>query len=64
MVVLETKVHIFDMHTMRTLHTLDTCPNPLGLCAVSAAPDACLLAVPASVVRGEVIIYDAVNLQV
>jgi autophagy-related protein 18 len=34
-VVLETKIHLFDLKTMKVLHTLDTPHNPQGVCALS-----------------------------
>jgi len=63
--VLESKIHIFDVKTMKVLHTLDTAPNPNGLLALSSSTNNCFMAFPANAERkGELLIYDALNLQV
>eukprot|EP00744_Colponema_vietnamica_P022216 GILI01031883.1.p1 GENE.GILI01031883.1~~GILI01031883.1.p1 ORF type:complete len:373 (-),score=5.05 GILI01031883.1:66-1184(-) len=51
-VVLENKIHIYDLSTMKSLHTLDTAPNPKGLCSLSLSPDSSVLAFPVSVTTG------------
>eukprot|EP00462_Mataza_sp_D1_P018733 CAMPEP_0175142590 /NCGR_PEP_ID=MMETSP0087-20121206/12901_1 /TAXON_ID=136419 /ORGANISM="Unknown Unknown, Strain D1" /LENGTH=294 /DNA_ID=CAMNT_0016426445 /DNA_START=61 /DNA_END=942 /DNA_ORIENTATION=+ len=62
-VVLRVKIHVFDVKTMKLLHKVDTPPNPNGICALSPSEKHCFLAFPASQERGEVLIYDALNLQ-
>lgn len=62
-VVLETKIHIYDISTMKILHTLDTAPNPKGLCALSSSEEHGYLVFPASAERGSVAVFDAVTLQ-
>ena len=48
---------------MKVVHTIrDTPPNPTGLCALASNSDHCFLAYPGSAQRGEVQIFDAVNL--
>jgi len=56
--VLENKIHIFDLRTMKIIHTLDTCLNPHGLCATSVGDAHALMAYPASEESGELFIYD------
>ncbi len=63
-VALESKIHIFDLRTLKILHTLPTPPNPGGVVALSPSPDRCYMAFPASRSRGEVIVYDVLNLKV
>src|SRR5689334_4107425 len=55
--VLESKIYIFDLKTMKLLHTLDTAPNPTGVIALSSSIDNCFLAFPSSEDRGEVTLY-------
>jgi autophagy-related protein 18 len=80
--VLERKIHLFDLRTMKMLHTLDTPANPRGLCALTAAggaaagphgaptgsastspPPHAFICYPASDERGELFVYDALNLR-
>jgi len=77
--VLERKIHIFDLRSMKMIHSLDTAPNPRGLCALSAGGGAAegphvapgvgaqqqhaFLCYPASDERGELFVYDALNLR-
>lgn len=63
-VVLERRVHIFELDTMKQLHALDTAPNPSGVCALSPTSRRCYMALPASGRRGDVLVYDALNLTV
>jgi len=62
-VFLEDKVHIYDITTMKLMHAVDTPPNPRGIGALSPNSDNNLLAYPASSTVGEVLIFDALNLQ-
>eukprot|EP00164_Ancoracysta_twista_P002117 GFYU01002794.1.p1 GENE.GFYU01002794.1~~GFYU01002794.1.p1 ORF type:complete len:373 (+),score=56.93 GFYU01002794.1:221-1339(+) len=61
--VMETKIHIFDLSNLKILQTIDTAPNPKGLVALSPNDENCMLAYPNSNVSGEVMVYDALNLQ-
>lgn len=62
---LESKLHVFDLKTMRMLHSLDTPPNPTGTFALSPSSQHCFLAFPSSAEnKGDVVIYDAMNLRV
>lgn len=62
--VLNTQIHIYDLSSMKLLHTLDTPPNPRGACALSPNDDNCYLAYPTgSGTSGEVCLFDALNLQ-
>lgn len=63
-VVLEHKLHVFCLKSMKILHTLDTPANPTGVCALSTSMEKCYLALPCRADRGEALIYDALNLQV
>ena len=35
-IILDTKIFIFNLADFRVLDILETCPNPKGLCAISA----------------------------
>lgn len=48
-VVLELEIYIYDISTMKLLHTLDTGPNPTAICALSPSNDNSYLAYPAPV---------------
>jgi len=63
-VVMETKIHIYDISSIKILHTIDTVPNPKGLCALSPSEENCYLAYPNSTDKGNVVIFDALTLQV
>lgn len=45
-IVLETKIFLFNLADFRVLDILETCPNPKGLCAISAMRDTLVLAYP------------------
>ncbi len=60
-VVLEQKIHLYDIVSMKIQYTLDTRCNARGLCAL-AATDASLLAYPHAD-TGEVVVYDCVALR-
>ena len=63
-VCLEESIYIHNIRDMKLLHTIkETPPNPNGLCALSANSDNCLLAYPANQSNGELLIFDAQNLQ-
>jgi autophagy-related protein 18 len=62
--VLENKIHIFDLKNMKVLHTIDTVFNPTGICALSSHPSNAFMCYPASDEKGEIFVYDALNLQV
>eukprot|EP01113_Clastostelium_recurvatum_P037183 TRINITY_DN5405_c0_g1_i5.p1 TRINITY_DN5405_c0_g1~~TRINITY_DN5405_c0_g1_i5.p1 ORF type:complete len:417 (-),score=130.95 TRINITY_DN5405_c0_g1_i5:30-1280(-) len=46
-VVMETKLHIYDISNMKILHTIDTSPNPRAICAFSPSTKNCFIAYPA-----------------
>jgi hypothetical protein len=58
--------HVFDLRTMKVLHTLNTPLNKTGLCALSPSADTahCFLAFPASNETGHVLVYNAFTLQI
>lgn len=62
-VVLERKIYIFDINSMKVLETLDTSPNPQALCVLSPHDNG-HLAFPSGAVPGEIVLYDANNLSV
>lgn len=62
-VVMETKIHIYDISTMKILHTIDTFPNAKGLVAFSPHHKKSYLAYPASQSTGDVYLFDALSLQ-
>lgn len=45
-IVLETKVFVFNFADFKVLNLLDTCPNPKGLCSVATKTDNLILAIP------------------
>ena len=61
--VLEHKIHIFDLRNMKIIHTLDTTSNVRGLCALTASQTHAYMCYPASEERGELFVYDAINLR-
>jgi autophagy-related protein 18 len=61
-VVLDTKVHIFDLSNVQLLQTMDTVSNPKGLSALSSEDSRGYVAYPSSTTTGEVMLYDAQNL--
>uniref|UniRef100_A0AAV1TEQ4 Autophagy-related protein 18 n=1 Tax=Peronospora matthiolae TaxID=2874970 RepID=A0AAV1TEQ4_9STRA len=61
--VLERKIYIFDISTMKILETLDTSPNPKALCVLSPHDNG-HLAFPSGAMPGEIVLYDANNLGV
>jgi len=63
-VVLETKIHIYDISSIKILHTIETVPNPKGICALSPSEENCYLAFPGSSEKGNIVIFDALTLQV
>ncbi|KAL2936154.1 Autophagy-related protein 18b [Bienertia sinuspersici] len=62
-VLLQDKTFIYDIDTLAILSTVDTVPNPKGLCAFSHSLDACFLALPASTIKGSMLIYNVMELQ-
>ncbi|KAL2641366.1 hypothetical protein R1flu_008953 [Riccia fluitans] len=62
-VVLERKACIHEMSSLTQLQTIDTVPNPKGLCAFSPNEENCYLALPARTDVGAVLIHDSLNLQ-
>ena len=71
-VVLENRIHIFDIDTMKPTYRLHVASNPIGLCDMQHVPsrEACsglrsmLLCYPASSERGSVSVFDAVTQKV
>jgi len=61
-VILETKIHIYDINNLKILHSIDTVPNPKGLCAFSPCSKNCFLAYPTSQQNGDVYIFDALSM--
>jgi autophagy-related protein 18 len=63
-VVMETKIHIYDISTMKILHSIDTLPNPKGLISLSSCESNCFLAYPISAIdKGSIMIFDALTIQ-
>jgi hypothetical protein len=72
-IVTEAAIHLYDMD-MNHLTTLDTCPNPHGVCALTnddpslASPTSLLrpplLAYPGSATRGDLVLFDTTALKV
>ncbi|XVE63470.1 hypothetical protein DITRI_Ditri07aG0023100 [Diplodiscus trichospermus] len=62
-VVLQEKTYIYDSNSLAILDTVDTVPNLKGLCAFSPSLDGCFLAIPASMTKGSVLVYNVMELQ-
>lgn len=66
-IVLDTEIYIYDISTMKLLHTVATGPNPAGLCALSPS-ERCLFAYAAAgdlgTAPGNVYIYNALTLEI
>ncbi|KAL4468832.1 hypothetical protein ABPG74_005335 [Tetrahymena malaccensis] len=45
-VVLETRIYVHNFADLKLIDTIDTCPNPLGLCSVNTEGDEIILATP------------------
>lgn len=45
-VVLETKIYVHNFSDLKLFDTIETCPNPLGLCSINTEGDEIILAVP------------------
>jgi autophagy-related protein 18 len=63
MVVLEEATHVFELSTMKMLQTLESAPNPRGVCALSSASESSTCAVfPSGTAPGwigKLVLYDA-----
>jgi autophagy-related protein 18 len=64
-VVLETKIHVYELNNVHLLEAIDTVPNPRGLCALSSAdaPAPAYLVFPRSADAGVVAVYDAASMK-
>ncbi|XP_047324243.1 autophagy-related protein 18b [Impatiens glandulifera] len=62
-VVLQEKTYVYDIISLGILDTIETVPNPKGLCAFSPSLDGCFLALPASTIKGSVLVYDVIGLR-
>ncbi|XP_038698620.1 autophagy-related protein 18b isoform X2 [Tripterygium wilfordii] len=62
-VVLEEKTYIYDSNSLAILDTIDTVPNLKGLCAFSPNLDGCFLALPASLTKGSVMVYNVMEVR-
>ncbi|GAM17880.1 hypothetical protein SAMD00019534_010550, partial [Acytostelium subglobosum LB1] len=61
-VVMETKIHIYDINNMKLLETRDVDPNPRGLCALSPSQTN-FMVYPASQNKGNILIMDLLTLE-
>eukprot|EP00163_Fabomonas_tropica_P023246 TRINITY_DN40547_c0_g1_i1.p1 TRINITY_DN40547_c0_g1~~TRINITY_DN40547_c0_g1_i1.p1 ORF type:complete len:358 (-),score=50.46 TRINITY_DN40547_c0_g1_i1:150-1223(-) len=61
-VILDTKIHLYDLEHMKLLHTIMTAPNHKGIAALSPNEETSYLAYPGSNAVGEVIIFDALGM--
>ncbi|KAI4335502.1 hypothetical protein L6164_014141 [Bauhinia variegata] len=60
-VILQDKAYVYDLNDLTILDTIDTLPNVKGLCAFSPCEDACYLAVPASITKGSLLLYNVME---
>lgn len=56
------KTYIYDLNSLEILDTLDTVRNLKGLCAFSPSLPGSFLAIPASTVKGSVLVYNVMEL--
>lgn len=70
-VVLDAALFVYDISNMKLLHTIDTGPNPDGLCSLSPSSERCYVAYTAHVTSpsgaeggatGSVVLYDLLSL--
>ncbi|ERF71724.1 Autophagy-related protein 18 [Endocarpon pusillum Z07020] len=45
-IVLEHQIYLYDIQNMKLLYTIETSPNPAGICALSPSSENCYLAYP------------------
>ncbi|XP_078157793.1 autophagy 18 B-like protein isoform X2 [Carex rostrata] len=62
-VLLQDKAFIYDLNIMAILDEFETVPNGKGLCAFAPNSEGCYVAIPASITRGSVLVYDTLQLQ-
>ena len=62
-IVLEDRIHVYDIANMKLLHSIDTPMNTTGVAALSPNSDFSLLAYPSNSHTGELTIYDCINLK-
>nr|XP_019070544.1 autophagy-related protein 18b isoform X1 [Solanum lycopersicum] len=62
-VILQEKTFIYDINSLKILDTIDTVPNPKGLCAFSPSLDGSFLALPASTTKGSLLVYNVSDLR-
>lgn len=62
-VVLEDRIHIYDVTTMKLLHTIETLPNLSGISVMSSDSEKSVLAYPSNSSTGELTIFDCINLR-
>lgn len=62
-VVLEDRIHIYDVTTMKLLHTIDTLLNTMGISSMSSDSEKSILAYPSNINTGELTIFDCINLR-
>ncbi|CAK9325735.1 unnamed protein product [Citrullus colocynthis] len=62
-VLLQDKTYIYDINSLTILDTIDTVPNSKGICAFSPSLDGCFLAIPASITKGSLLLYNVMELQ-
>ncbi|KAL3629755.1 Autophagy-related protein 18b [Castilleja foliolosa] len=62
-VVMLDQTYIYDVNSLEIKRIIDTVPNAQGLCAFSAHMDNPYMALPASTVKGSVLIYNVMDLQ-
>lgn len=62
-VVLEDRIHIYDVTTMKLLHTIETLPNLSGISAMSSDSEKSVLAYPSNSSTGELTVFDCINIR-
>lgn len=62
-VVLQEQSYIYDANSLEIKRIIDTVPNLKGLSAFSASSENPYLALPASVMKGSVLVYNVIDLQ-
>lgn len=62
-VVLESRINIYDLQTMASVHSITTISNPGAICALSSDSAKPYLAFPTNILNGELSVFDTVALQ-
>lgn len=57
-IVLDTKIFVFNLADFRILEILETCPNPKGLCTIGSLKQALVLAFPSKKIGSVELLFE------